>query len=214
MLSRMTLFAIVRRAVSLWNTPWARYAALAAIVLVVVQIVRLVVQQFRRPETLDFRSPDRLVDLATLRRPTAETATGLAIHNLPCRLAVVAFAPLGRIQPPRDDEVPAALDRILPGLGAVAERDPPLVQAWPNQVSVNGFANQLARHLHVPGQDLADTAWCVLAGKTQRPDGVCLVGMALGTANPNRLGVLRLEEEADWLRTLQVQATRTIPSGG
>jgi hypothetical protein len=137
MLSRMTLFAIVRRAVSLWNTPWARYAALAAIVLVVVQIVRLVVQQFRRPETLDFRSPDRLVDLATLRRPTAETATGLAIHNLPCRLAVVAFAPLGRIQPPRDDEVPAALDRILPGLGAVAEREKPsgptgsALWAWP-----------------------------------------------------------------------------------
>jgi hypothetical protein len=80
------------------------------------------------------------------------------------------------------------------------------VQTWPKQVSVTGFANILARHLMVPGRDLTETNWCLLVGKTKRPDGLLLVGLAIGMEAANRLGVLRLADEMQWMQFLQVDA--------
>jgi hypothetical protein len=146
---------------------------------------------------------ERLVDLSELPRQ-GDGAAGLRVQNVPGRLGVVVFAPLGSAKPPSEGDAFAVLGRVVPGLGKIFRRDEPLVQIWPKQVSVTGFANTLARHLHVPGRDLTETRWCLLVGKTKRPDGVLLVGLAVGMEIPNRLGVIRLADEMQWLQFVQV----------
>ena len=47
-----------------------------------------------------------------------------------------------------------------------------------------------------------------VAGKTKRPDGLLLVTLVLAAAMPNRLGVIRLEDESQWMQAIQVS-----PSG-
>jgi hypothetical protein len=146
-----------------------------------------------------------LVDLSEIPLPE-DGPYGLRVQNLPGKLGVVVFAPLGKIKPPAADETFAVLNTVVPGLGKMARRDNPIVQTWSNQVSVTGFANTLARHLMVPGRDLTDTPWCLLVGKLKRPEGLMVVGLAIGMETPNNLGVIRLNDETQWLQFLQVNA--------
>ncbi len=146
-----------------------------------------------------------LVDLSEIPLPE-DGPYGLRVQNLPGKLGVVVFAPLGKIKPPAADETFAVLNTVVPGLGKMARRDNPIVQTWSNQVSVTGFANTLARHLIVPGRDLTDTPWCLLVGKLKRPEGLMVVGLAIGMEAPNNLGVIRLNDETQWLQFLQVIA--------
>ena len=145
----------------------------------------------------------RLVDLSALPLPD-DGPQPLKVQGLPGRLGVVVFAPLGRLKTPAASETFAVLNTVVPGLGKVFRRDEPLVITWPNQVSVTGFANILARHVHVPGQDLTETSWCLLVGKTKRPDGLLLVDLAVAMQAPHRLGVIRLADEMQWLQFVQV----------
>jgi hypothetical protein len=144
-----------------------------------------------------------VVDLTA--EPLGKTSrVDLKVHNMPVRLGVVVLAPLGRIELPDDDELPSILDGLVPGLGAFIEIDKPIIRTWSNQVSVGGFANNLALHMQVENQDLTETPWCLVAGKTKRPDGLLLVTLALAAATQNRLGVVRLEDESQWMQAIQV----------
>jgi hypothetical protein len=58
--------------------------------------------------------------------------------------------------------------------------------------------------MQVGGQDLAETPWCLVAGKTKLPDGLLLVTLALAAEASNRLGVVRLEDESQWMQAIQV----------
>jgi hypothetical protein len=132
----------------------------------------------------------------------------LKVHNLPVRLGVVVLAPLGRLDLPGDEEIPTILDGLVPGLGKFVTDDTPIVRTWPNQVSVGGFANNLALHMQVGGQDLTETPWCLVAGKTRRPDGLLLVTLALAAEASNRLGVIRLDDESQWMQAIQVSRSK------
>lgn len=178
-------------------------AALLVGLVVVIVVVRSMFSGKKKKDSLIDTS--RLVDLSELPRQE-EGPFDLRVQNVPGRLGVVVFAPLGAVRPPSKTDTFAVLNTLVPGLGAVARRDEPLVQTWPKQVSATGFANTLARHLRVPGRDLTETNWCLLVGKTKRPDGLLLVGLAIGMEAANRLGVLRLADEMQWMQFLQVDA--------
>jgi len=166
-------------------------------------LLRKLVRVFRKPKEISFVDPLRVVDLAAEPLGSA-SRTDLKVRNLPARLGAIALAPLGRIELPSDEELPGVLDALVPGLGAFLKRDKPVIRHWPNQVSVGGFANNLALHLQVPGKDLTETPWCLVAGKTRRPAGLLLVALAFASPRPNRLGVVRLEDESDWMQAVQV----------
>ena len=171
--------------------------------LVAGSIVRRLLKVFRKPREISLVDPLRVVDLSA--EPLGELSrTDLKVHNLPARLGAIALAPLGRIELPEDAEIPGVLDELVPGLGAFFVRDQPVIRHWPNQVSVGGFANNLALHLQVPGMDLTETPWCLVAGKTRRPAGLLLIALAFAAPRPNRLGVIRLEDESQWMQAVQV----------
>ena len=188
----------------LFNTQSGRLVGVALLVLVVlVFLTRRVVKLFRKPKDISLVDPLRVVDLSA--EPLGKNErTDLKVHNLPARLGVVVLAPLGRLDLPDDEEIPNILDGLVPGLGKFVADDTPIVRTWPNQVSVGGFANNLALHMQVGGKDLTETPWCLVAGKTKRPDGLLLVTLALAAEASNRLGVVRLDDESQWMQAIQV----------
>ena len=188
----------------LFNTQSGRLVGVALLVLVVlVFLTRRVVKLFRKPKDISLVDPLRVVDLSAETLGKNER-TDLKVHNLPARLGVVVLAPLGRLDLPDDEEIPNILDGLVPGLGKFVADDTPIVRSWPNQVSVGGFANNLALHMQVGGKDLTETPWCLVAGKTKRPDGLLLVTLALAAEASNRLGVVRLDDESQWMQAIQV----------
>ncbi|MEO2042561.1 MAG: hypothetical protein ABGW79_11905 [Pirellulales bacterium] len=204
------LVAALQRSIDLLlNTQSGRLVGAALLVLVVlVFLTRRVVKLFRKPEDVSLVDPLRVVDLTVEPLGNSERVD-LKVHNLPVRLGVVVLAPLGRIDVPDDEELPSILDGLVPGLGKYITRDKPIIRTWPNQVSVGGFANNLALHMQVGGQDLTETPWCLVAGKTKRPDGLLLVTLALAAETVNRLGVVRLEDESQWMQAIQVNRSST-----
>ena len=188
----------------LFNTQSGRLVGVALLVFVVlVFLTRRVVKLFRKPKEISLVDPLRVVDLSA--EPLGKNErTDLKVHNLPARLGVVVLAPLGRLDLPDDEEIPNILDGLVPGLGKFVADDTPIVRSWPNQVSVGGFANNLALHMQVGGKDLTETPWCLVAGKTKRPDGLLLVTLALAAEASNRLGVVRLDDESQWMQAIQV----------
>ncbi|MEO2001251.1 MAG: hypothetical protein ABGW75_06460 [Pirellulales bacterium] len=204
------LVAALQRSIDLLlNTQSGRLVGVALLVLVVlVFLTRRVVKLFRKPEDVSLVDPLRVVDLTVEPLGNSERVD-LKVHNLPVRLGVVVLAPLGRIDVPDDEELPSILDGLVPGLGKYITRDKPIIRTWPNQVSVGGFANNLALHMQVGGQDLTETPWCLVAGKTKRPDGLLLVTLALAAETVNRLGVVRLEDESQWMQAIQVNRSST-----
>ena len=188
----------------LLNTPTGRLVGVGLLVLVVVALLtRRVVRLFQKPREVSLVDPLRVVDLSA--EPLgAMSRADLKVHNLPVRLGVVVLAPLGRIELPDEDEFSSILDGLVPGLGGFIAIDKPIIRTWSNQVSVGGFANNLALHMQVENHDLTETPWCLVAGKTKRPDGLLLVTLVLAAATPNRLGVIRLEDESQWMQAIQV----------
>ncbi len=188
----------------LFNTQSGRLVGVALLVFIVlVFLTRRVVKLFRKPKEISLVDPLRVVDLSA--EPLGKNErTDLKVHNLPARLGVVVLAPLGRLDLPGDEEIPNILDGLVPGLGEFVADDTPIVRSWPNQVSVGGFANNLSLHMQVGGKDLTETPWCLVAGKTKRPDGLLLVTLALAAEASNRLGVVRLDDESQWMQAIQV----------
>ena len=193
----------------LFNTQSGRLVGVALLVFIVlVFLTRRVVKLFRKPKEISLVDPLRVVDLSA--EPLGKNErTDLKVHNLPARLGVVVLAPLGRLDLPDDEEIPNILDGLVPGLGKFVADDTPIVRTWPNQVSVGGFANNLALHMQVGGKDLTETPWCLVAGKTKRPDGLLLVTLALAAEASNRLGVVRLDDESQWMQAIQVSRSTT-----
>jgi hypothetical protein len=192
----------------LLTTERGRWVAIGLAVLIVAVVVRKLMKVLKRPTEVSLVDPLRVVDLGGEPLGSAGRES-LKVHNMPARLGVVALAPLGRLALPSDEDIPAVLEGLVPGLGHFFALDKPAVRHWPNQVSVGGFANNLALHLQVPGKDLSETPWCLVAGKTKWGDGLLLVTLGLAAARPNRLGVVRLEDESDWMQAIQVAAAET-----
>ncbi len=199
------LIGALQRSIDLLlNTQSGRIIGVGLVVLIVIALLtRRVARFFSKPKEVSLVDPLRVVDLTAEPLGTNERS-GLKVHNLPVRLGVVVLAPLGRIDVPDDEHIPGILDSLVPGLGKFVAEDTPIVRTWPNQVSVGGFANNLALHMQVGGHDLTETPWCLVAGKTKRPDGLLLVTLALAAESPNRLGVIRLDDESQWMQAIQV----------
>ncbi len=164
-----------------------------------------VIRWFSRPERESPSEDDLVIDLAKL--PLAEPgATRLSVYHVPVRLAVVVIAPLGResVRPTHSD-VPKLLDQIVPGLGSVPAHDQTVVRIWPRQLSATGFAPSLMRYLRMPADKGRGTPWCLVAGRTTFDDSGYAVGLALAAAGMNKLDLIAVESEHQWMDVLRMR---------
>jgi hypothetical protein len=177
--------------------------------LIVREVVRTGLRLFRhtRRSLAEDAAPD--FDVAALAVPDRDwKGARLTVYHVPVRVGLVVVAPLARdTDLPDEADVTSLLDKIVPGLGEVADSEDALRVIWPRQYSASGFAHRLARHVKLPGEMGRDTPWCLVAGRASVRGEVFVVGLALAAATPNNLTLIVIESDHQWLDVLRVRPT-------
>jgi hypothetical protein len=131
------------------------------------------------------------VNLADL--PAVNGAPSLSVYHIPAWVRLVVVAPVGRSLAVGPDDVPALLDRVVPGLGAVAQRDGAELRIWPASLSAMGFRNAFHRCTPTGRAEGEATGWVLLAGRAQAGAEALFLGVGLWASEPTTLGRINLE---------------------
>lgn len=130
----------------------------------------------------------------------------VTIYHVPARLRLVVLAPAGKEADIDVNQAQELLNRVLPGLGAVAAVDQPRIRIWPPQLSQQGFATAFFRHTLTGVKEGKSSPWVLVAGRPQFNQPVVLLGLAFLADEPNNLGRLSLEPH-QWLDVLRIRET-------
>jgi hypothetical protein len=175
---------------------WLIELVVVLLVLVVVgRLGRVVLRVlFRRRHNLEW-DRDLREDLNACPLPGG--AAALAVHHIPARIRLLIVAPGGKGVVLQVPVLVQLLDRVVPGLGAVVQRDRPRICLWPAGHSHLGFTNTFHRCTPT-GKPVGEPShWILLAGRAQAGTVPLFIGLALWTDEPTSLGRLNLEAE-DW----------------
>jgi hypothetical protein len=171
------------------------YGGVAAGVAVLLLFLLVVLRRGRKPVDPE---AGLVEDLATYPPPRGNGR--LRLKNQPARLRLVVVAPVGK-KPLGEPE--AVLEGILRGLGAVIAEDRPRLRVWPPQLSTRGFGPTFLRLTRKPEPEGRPSRWVLLAGPARSAGQPVLVGLALWTETPGKLGPLLLDE-LQWGEVLTV----------
>lgn len=182
-------------------------AALVVLLMVLAVLRRLWRALFalRPAPALDI-DRDLSEDLADLPLAGPAGSRQLTVEGVPVRVRLVVVAPHGRQNRVDADAVPALLDQVIHGLGAVLGHDRPRLRVWPPQLSTEGFAVKFHRLTVRPEPDGRASHWVLLAGETPARPRPLLVGLALWAPEANHIGRLTLDA-ARWADVLRVRPT-------
>jgi hypothetical protein len=182
---------------------WLIFLTVALLVLLVLG--RMIRSLFRRPKkSKDWEQDlrENLYECPLPVRPVGEQA--LSVYHLPARLRLVIVAPAGTDADIDATAVEKLLDRLIPGLGAVAENDRPRIRVWPPQLSHQGFIAAFHRCTPKPEGDDEPSRWVMLAGRAQAGRQPVLLGLGLWTDEPCTIGRVNLEPQ-QWLDVLRLR---------
>jgi len=180
--------------------------ALLAIIAVVVLIVLMGVLR-RRKATAPTIAPPPGIDVSQLESHGPPSGgIQLECYGAPVRIAAMVLAPMGTGGGfPSTEQLPDVIDRVVPGLSEIVERDKPLVRIWPPQLSPLGFANSFFAACRLPGDRGKQTRWCSIAGRYLDGQVRLLIGVILCAASPNSLGEFTLEQPTQWMDILRIR---------
>jgi hypothetical protein len=128
----------------------------------------------------------------------------LTVYHLPVRLRLVVVAPGGKEVDVDTTHVEHLLDRVLPGLGAIMNRDRPGVRIWPPQLSHQGFLAAFQRNTHKREPEGEPSRWVLVSGRALLGRQTVLLGLGLWAEEANALGRLTLEPH-QWLDVLRLR---------
>jgi len=181
--------------------------ALLGIALVALLLLLWLARRWLRRRDSSRAGDHHAIDVGLL--PQLGPPPGLPVlefYNVPVRLAAVVLAPVGRLRDlPTREELPDVLDAIVPGLDQVAAAHHPLIQYWPRQVSVRGFAHTFANLVRLPGDHGRRTPWCSVAGVFRVDDHPMMAGLVLCAETSNRHGHHVVTHENQWLGILRIR---------
>jgi hypothetical protein len=131
----------------------------------------------------------------------------LLAYHVPARLRLVVVAPGGKGVEVDPEAAGSLLERLVPGLGAVARNDEPLVRVWPAQLSHQGFVNTFHRCTVKPERDEEPSRWVLLAGKAVIAKQQVFFGLGLWSDEPTTLGRVNVgpQQWRDVLRLRQAE---------
>jgi hypothetical protein len=152
----------------------------------------------------DRKYRENLFALAPTTLPTL--ARRLTVYHLPVRVGLVVVAPAGTEHAVDRATVGQLLDRVIPGLQAIAVDDQARIRFWPPQMSQPGFAHAFQRRMQRPEVEGQPSHWVLVSGAVQVGRQTVLIGMALWTDQPTTLGKIALEPH-QWLDALRIKAT-------
>jgi hypothetical protein len=158
----------------------------------------------RGQETID--SDDTFTeDLANAPLPVGPPGDHLlTVYHVPVRMRLAVVAPLNRAIDVDATAIEKLLDKVVPGLREIAQRDRPKIRVWPQQLSHTGFATSFHRRMRKPEPDNFASRWILVAGRAHMGAQPLLVGFALWADEPNMIGRLTLEPH-QWLDILRLR---------
>jgi hypothetical protein len=186
---------------------WLVFAAAGLLVLLLLWLLLRALWRAlfgRRRVAEEPSDADLYEDLATCPLPAqAPGERRLTLYHLPVRLRLAVVAPMGTGYTIDPITVEDLLDRVVPGLGAVARHDKPRVRVWPAQLSHKGFTIAFQRRVQrtdPPGQP---SRWVLVAGKAQIGRQAVLVGLGLWSEEANTIDRVSLQPH-QWLDVLRL----------
>jgi hypothetical protein len=188
------------------------YVVVGLVGLVVLLIVWRLVGGVLRSLLSSFRSkpPPRPKDaleedLAGLPQPAGKPGPKrLTVDGVPVRVRLVVVAAAGKEMQVNAAAVDKVLDRVLPGLGAVANQDRPAIRVWPPQLSYQGFGVHFHRCTPLSGGDDEPTPWVFVAGRAKIGTNSVLVGLGLWADEVTNIPRKTLEPH-EWGQVLRLQ---------
>lgn len=181
------------------------YIVLALLGLLVLLILFAVVRSLFGKSRPKKDKTDLRIDLTAIPAPPPSTGDRrLTIEGTPVRLRLVVVAPAGRAYDINPEAIQALLNRVLPGLGDIAERDKPHVLIWPFQLSYEGFANQFHSNTPLPEGEDEPSRWVLAAGRAHLGSNQVLLGLGLLAVKPTTIGRRRVEMH-DWPNVLRIR---------
>ena len=186
---------------------WWVVLGLAAVVLLLLLwavVDRSVRALFRRRlpslEEADRAFHENLADYP----PPATAGYRLSLYHLPVRLRLVVMAAIGTEASVEEGTALELLDRIMPGLGAIAAQEQARIRIWPPQVSQQGFTLAFHRRTQRPEPEGELSHWVLAAGRAQPGRQAILLGLALWTEEPTMIGRLAIDTY-QWLDVLRIK---------
>jgi hypothetical protein len=158
----------------------------------------------RRRPTLEESDREFHENLADYAPALPAAVRRLSLYHLPVRLRLVVLAAIGTEAGVEEDAALQLLDRILPGLRAVAAQEQPRIRVWPSQVSQQGFMIAFHRRTQRPQADGEASNWVLAAGRAQAGRQALLLGLALWTDEPTTMGRLAIDTY-QWLDVLRIK---------
>ncbi len=144
-------------------------------------------------------------DLSTYPWPPGKPGPRrLSVQGVVGRVRLVVVAPVGKGRPIDQDNIEEMLDHVVRGLKEIVHKDKPRIRCWPPQLSNTGFAPTFHRETLVPEKAGEDSPWVLVAGPANAAGQPILLGLAILTDEPTRLGKLTVTPER-WAETLRVQ---------
>jgi hypothetical protein len=189
-----------RVAVEFW---WLIFLAAALLVLLILgRALRSLSRRRKRATDWDRDLRENLDECPLPVRPPGEQI--LSVYHLPARLRLVIVAPSGKDMQLDAIAVEKLLDRLIPGLGAVAANDRPRIRVWPAQMSYQGFAAAFHRCTPKREPEGAPSRWVLVAGRAQAGRQPVLLGLGLWADEPNTIGRVNLGPQ-QWLDVLRLR---------
>jgi hypothetical protein len=128
----------------------------------------------------------------------------LTVYHVPVRLRLVVLAGAGKEADVDATAVEKLLERVLPGLGAIAQRDRPRIRIWPWQRSQQGFVAAFHRCTIKSEPEGQPSRWVLVGGRAKVGGQPVLLGLGLWAEKPNDVGRLTLEPH-QWLDVLRLR---------
>jgi hypothetical protein len=179
-------------------------AALVVLLLLWAVVDRCLRALFRRrPRSLEEADHEFHENLADYPPPAPTNMRRLTLYHLPVRLRLVVMAPIGTDAGVEEAVALQLLDRVVPGLGAVAAEEA-RIRIWPPQVSQQGFTLAFHRRTQRPQPEGEPSNWVLAAGRAQPGRQAILLGLALWTDEPTMIGRLAIDTY-QWLDVLRIK---------
>jgi hypothetical protein len=186
---------------------WLIFLAAALLLLLLVGLLlrRLCRGLFGRRKARPHWERDLRENLDELPLPVRPVGhLTLSVYHLPVRVRLVVVAGAGKERDLDATAVEKLLDRLVPGLRAVVERDRPRIRVWPPQLSQHGFAAVFHRCTPKHEEEGEPSRWVFVAGRTLLGRQPVLLGLGLWADEPNTLGRINLEPH-QWLDVLRLR---------
>jgi len=128
----------------------------------------------------------------------------LTVYHVAVRLRLVVLAGAGKEADVDATAVEKLLERVVPGLGAIAQRDRPRIRVWPWQRSQQGFVAAFHRCTIKGEPEGQPSRWVLVGGRAKVGGQPVLLGLGLWAERPNDFGRLTLEPH-QWLDVLRLR---------